>query len=107
MYRIALRYLGLVCALLALPHRICAAQVGDPNPTESRAPRFLLAMAERSTLVPVDLRRSATLRQPLSLSFDGATLKDALAEISRLAGLDLVYAEIGRASCRERVSSVV
>jgi len=93
MYRIALRHLGLVCALLALPHRICAAQVGDPDPTESRAPRFLLASAERSTLVPVDLRRSATLRHPLSLSFDGATLKEALAEISRLAGLDLVYAD--------------
>src|SRR5437660_11252559 len=50
-------------------------------------------MAERSTPVPVDLKRSAFLRGPLSLAFDGATLKQALAEISRQAGLNLVYAD--------------
>jgi TonB-linked SusC/RagA family outer membrane protein len=85
--------LGLLSALLALtlPHSICAAQMRDPN--EPRAPRFLLAMAERSAPVPVDLRRSAILRHPLSLSFDGVTLKDALAEISRQAGISLVYAD--------------
>jgi len=95
MHRIALPHLVLMCAMsalpLPLPHRIGAQQLGDP--TASRAPRFLLAMAERSKPVPVDLKRSAVLRQPLSLAFDGATLKEALAEISRQAGLSLVYAD--------------
>jgi len=83
----------LACALfaLSLPHGICTAQMRDP--TDPRAPRFLLAMAERATPVPVDLRRSAVLRHPLSLSFDGVTLKEALAEISRQAGISLVYAD--------------
>src|SRR5258705_8345122 len=91
-YRTALRHFGLVCALFALPlpHRICA-QMRDP--TDPRAPRFLLAMAERSKPVPVDLRRSAILRHALSLAFDGVTLKEALAEISRQAGISLVYAD--------------
>src|SRR5882762_9515616 len=91
MYRIALPHLVLVCAMSALPDATRAQQPGDP--TESRAPRFLLAMAERSKPVPVDLKRSAFLRKPLSLAFDGATLKEALAEISRQAGLSLVYAD--------------
>src|SRR5467141_1353119 len=91
MYRIALRHLGLACVLSALPLRICATQMEDA--TASRAPRFLLAMAERSTPVPVDLKRSAVLRQPLSLALDDAPLKAALAEISRQARLSLVYAD--------------
>jgi TonB-linked SusC/RagA family outer membrane protein len=84
---------ALACALFALllPHGICAAQMRDG--TDPRAPRFLLAMAERATPVPVDLRRSAILRHPLSLAFDGVTLKEALAEISRQAGISLVYAD--------------
>jgi TonB-linked SusC/RagA family outer membrane protein len=52
-----------------------------------------LAMAERSEPVPVDLKRSVVLRQPLALAFDGVTLKEALAEISRQARLNLVYAD--------------
>ena len=91
MHRIALRHLGLACVLSALPLRICATQNEDA--AASRAPRFLLAMAERSTPVPVDLKRSAILRQPLSLALDGVTLKEALAEISRQARLSLVYAD--------------
>ena len=91
MHRIALRHLGLACVLSALPLRICATQNEDA--AASRAPRFLLAMAERSTPVPVDLKRSAILRQPLSLALDGVTLKEALAEISRQARLNLVYAD--------------
>ena len=91
MHRIALRHLGLACVLSALPLRICATQNEDA--TASRAPRFLLAMAERSTPVPVDLKRSAILRRPLSLALDDAPLKTALAEISRQAGLSLVYAD--------------
>jgi len=91
MHRIALRHLGLACVLSALPLRICATQ--NEHATASRAPRFLLAMAERSTPVPVDLKRSAILRQRLSLALDDAPLKEALAEISRQARLSLVYAD--------------
>jgi len=91
MRRIALRYLGLACVLSALPLRIGASQNEDA--AASRAPRFLLAMAERAAPVPVDLKRSAILRRPLSLAFDGAPIKQALAEISRQAGLSLVYAD--------------
>jgi TonB-linked SusC/RagA family outer membrane protein len=91
MHRIALRHLGLACVLTALPLRICATQNEDA--AASRAPRFLLAMAERSTPVPVDLKRSAILRRPLSIAFDGTPIKQALAEISRQAGLSLVFAD--------------
>ena len=91
MYRVALSPLVLALAMAMFPRDATAQYVGDP--TESRAPRFLLAMAERAKPVPVDLKRSAFLRQPLSLAFDGATLKEALAEISRQAGLSLVYAD--------------
>src|SRR6266516_4601456 len=91
MYRIASSALVLTLAMAVFPHGATAQYAGDP--TENRAPRFLLAMAERSQPVPVDLKRSAFLRRPLSLAFDGATLKQALAEISRQAGLSLVYAD--------------
>src|SRR5256886_13505941 len=91
MYRVALAPLVLALAMAMFPRDATAQYVGDP--TESRAPRFLLAMAERSKPVPVDLKRSAFLRRPLSLAFDGATLKQALADISRQAGLNLVYAD--------------
>jgi TonB-linked SusC/RagA family outer membrane protein len=91
MNRLALSPLMLAVALAALPGGATAQYARDPS--DSRGPRFLLAMAERSTPVPVDLKRSAVLRRPLSLAFDAATLKDALAEISRQAGLSLVYAD--------------
>src|SRR5213078_5405866 len=90
MNRVAISPLLLALALASFPHR-AAAQMSDPS--ESRGPRFLLAMAERAKPVPLDLKRSAVLRRPLSLAFEGATLKEALAEISRQAGLDLVYAD--------------
>src|SRR2546430_12679108 len=90
-YRVALSPVLLALAMALFPHRATAQYAGDP--AASRAPRFLLAMAERSKPVPVDLKRSAVLRRRLSLAFDGATLKQALAEISRQAGLSLVYAD--------------
>ena len=83
--------LVLAVALVAFPRAAVAQQSREW--ADSRAPRFLLAMAERSQPVPVDLRRSATLRRPLSLDFDDVTLKEALAEISRQAGLNLVYSD--------------
>src|SRR5439155_22292787 len=91
MYRVALSPLVLALATAVFPHGATAQYAGAP--TESRARRCLLAMAERAKPVPLDLKRSAVLRRPLSLAFDGATLKEALAEISRQAGLDLVYAD--------------
>src|SRR5207237_4853238 len=91
MYRVASSSLVLALAMAVFSHGATAQYAGDP--TQARAPRFLLAMAERSKPVPVDLKRSAFLRRPLSLAFDGATLKQALAEISRQAGLSLVYAD--------------
>src|SRR5256884_50597 len=91
MYRVASSALVLALAIAVFPHGAAAQYAGDP--TENRAPRFLLAMAERSQPVPVDLARSAVLRRRLSLAFNGATLKQALAEISRQAGLSLVYAD--------------
>src|SRR3989475_7653986 len=91
MHRSTLSPLVLALATALFPHGATAQQLGDP--ADSRGPRFLLAMAERSQPVPVDLKRSAFLRRPLSLAFDGATLKQALAEICRQAGLSLVYAD--------------
>jgi len=90
MNRVAFSPFVLALALTAYTQHAAAQYAGDP---ESRAPRFLLAMAKRAEPVPVDLKRSVTLRRPLSLAFEGATLKEALAEISRQAGLRLVYAD--------------
>src|SRR5258705_12616612 len=83
---------SLFFALAAVFPRAATAQTSRDF-DDSRAPRFLLAMPGRSEPVPVDLRRSTTLRYPLSLAFDGVTLKEALAEISRQARLSLVYAD--------------
>src|SRR2546427_9919049 len=91
MNRVAL-FLLMLATVLALFPPGAAAQYASSRGA-SRAPRFLLAMAERSEPVPVDLKRSAVLRQPLSLAFDGVPLKQALAEISRQARLNLVYAD--------------
>ncbi|PYP94990.1 MAG: SusC/RagA family TonB-linked outer membrane protein [Gemmatimonadetes bacterium] len=91
MNRVALFLLMLATVLALFPPGAAAQYASSPG--ASRAPRFLLAMAERSEPVPVDLKRSAVLRQPLSLAFDGVPLKQALAEISRQARLNLVYAD--------------
>src|SRR5438552_4806576 len=91
MYRVALFPLVLALSTALFARGVTAQDQGDP--AESRGPRFLLAMAERPQPVPVDLTRSAVLRRRLSLAFNGATLKQALAEISRQAGLSLVYAD--------------
>jgi len=53
MYRAALSPLMLALAMAGFSHGATAQQVGDPS--ESRGPRFLLATAERSRPVPVDL----------------------------------------------------
>ena len=88
MNRLALFFLALAAAL---PRDATAQNALDSG--DGRSPRFLLAMAAHSAPVPVDLKRSAVLRQHISLAFDGVTLKEALAEISRQARLGLVYAD--------------
>src|SRR6266699_3743936 len=88
MNRLALFSLALAAAL---PRGATAQNALDSG--DGRSPRFLLAMAAHSAPVPVDLKRSALLRQHISLAFDGVTLKEALAEISRQARLGLVYAD--------------
>jgi len=88
MNRLALFFLALAAAL---PRDATAQNALDSG--DGRSPRFLLAMAAHSAPVPVDLKRSAVLRQHLSIAFDGVTLKEALAEISRQARLGLVYAD--------------
>src|SRR2546430_4389333 len=59
MYRVASSALVLALAMAVFPHGAAAQYAGDP--TQNRAPRFLLAMAERSQPVPVDLARSAAV----------------------------------------------
>src|SRR6267154_1972107 len=88
MNRLALFSLALAAALPRGATAQYALGSGD-----GRSPRFLLAMAAHSAPVPVDLKRSAVLRQHISLAFEGVTLKEALAEISRQARLGLVYAD--------------
>src|SRR3989442_2650522 len=61
MNNVTISPLVLALALAAVPHG-AAGQISDPS--ESRGPRFLLAMAERAKPVPLDLKRSAGLRQP-------------------------------------------
>src|SRR6266480_4063450 len=91
MNRFGLFSLTLASALATLPRGAPAQYALDSG--DGRSPRFLLAMAAHAAPVPVDLKRSAVLRQHISLAFDGVTLKDALAEISRQARLGLVYAD--------------
>src|SRR5437016_9974464 len=91
MNRFGLFSLALAAALATLPRGATAQNALDSG--DGRSPRFLLAMAAHSAPVPVDLKRSALLRQHISLAFDGVTLKEALAEISRQARLGLVYAD--------------
>ena len=91
MNRFGLFPLALAAALATLPRGATAQNALDSG--DGRSPRFLLAMAAHSAPVPVDLKRSALLRQHISLAFEGVTLKEALAEISRQARLGLVYAD--------------
>src|SRR5438876_11076644 len=91
MNRFGLFSLTLAAALATLPRGAPAQYALDSG--DGRSPRFLLAMAAHAAPVPVDLKRSAVLRQHISLAFDGVTLKAALAEISRQARLGLVYAD--------------
>src|SRR5258705_7553873 len=91
MNRFGLFSLTLAAALATLPRGATAQYALDSG--DGRTRRFLVAMAAHAAPVRVDLKRSAVLRQHISLAFDGVTLKEALAEISRQARLGLVYAD--------------
>src|SRR6266436_5239024 len=91
MNRFGLFSLTLAAALATLPRGATAQYALDSG--DGRSPRFLVAVASHAAPVPVDLKRSAVLRQHISLAFEGVTLKEALAEISRQARLGLVYAD--------------
>src|SRR5882724_8352313 len=56
-----------------------------------RGPRFLLAMA--TEVVPVDVSKTPVLARRLNLELEGATLKEALAEIAAQSGLVLAYSD--------------
>jgi TonB-linked SusC/RagA family outer membrane protein len=55
-----------------------------------RGPRFLLA-GEHGKQKPMDVERTPLLREHIALDLDGVSLDDALATISRKAGIRLVY----------------
>jgi TonB-dependent SusC/RagA subfamily outer membrane receptor len=82
-----------VWTALTLVH-VFGTIAGAQQPTDrgnARAPRFLIASSSR--LVPVDVSQFPLLGRRLSLELDGATLKQALGEISHQSGLRLVYSD--------------
>ncbi len=80
---------SLALLLLCGSHAALAQSVPDP-----RGPQFLLASA-RPTKAPVvvDAGSVASLRRRVSLTLDGARVAEALAELSRVSGLQIVYAD--------------
>ncbi len=76
----------LVVPLLAFGQSATAQELA-----QDRAPRFLLALDSR--LTPVDIERTPLLGRRLSLSLNGATIKEALGEIGRQSGLRLAYGD--------------
>src|SRR6266700_4051860 len=78
-------------ALLLLAGSAVAFAQGVPEP---RGPQFLLASASPAKApVVVDAGSVASLRRRVSLSLDGVRVGEALAEISRASGLQIVYAD--------------
>src|SRR5881396_2359369 len=78
-------------ALLLLAASSAVLAQGVPEP---RGPQFLLASASPAKApVVVDAGSVASLRRRVSLSLDGARVGEALAELSRASGLQIVYAD--------------
>ena len=82
-----------VCAAFALLLTTAATSGAQEN-SASRGPLFMLASASpiRAPVV-VEAGSVAALRRRVSLSLDGVQLTDALAEIARAAGLQIVFAD--------------
>src|SRR6266566_921665 len=79
---------------LALIFLSASSSVLAQSVPEPRGPQFLLASASASKApVVVDAGSVASLRRRVSLSLDGARVGEALAEISRASGLQIVYAD--------------
>jgi outer membrane receptor protein involved in Fe transport len=79
-----------VAAIGLVPVRPAHAQVVAAA-TYERGPRFLLATATK--VVPMDASKTPVLARRLSLELEGATLKQALAEIIDQSGLRLAYSD--------------
>src|SRR6266851_329216 len=78
-------------AVLLLVGNFAALAQGVP---ESRGPQFLLASASPAKgPVVVDAGSVASLRRRVSLNLDDARVGEALAELSRASGLQIVYAD--------------
>jgi len=77
--------------MLLLAGLSAALAQGVPEP---RGPQFLLASASPTKApVVVDAGSVASLRRRVGLNLDGAPVGEALAEISRVSGLQIVYAD--------------
>ena len=82
-----------VCAAFALLLTTAATSGAQEN-SASRGPLFMLASASPTRApVVVEAGSVAALRRRVSLSLDGVQVTDALAEIARAAGLQIVFAD--------------
>jgi outer membrane receptor protein involved in Fe transport len=91
MRRSCLRSFVVSLALLLIAGSSAALAQGGPEP---RGPQFLLASASQTKApVVVDAGSVASLRRRVSLSLDGARVGEALAELSRASGVQIVYAD--------------
>jgi TonB-linked SusC/RagA family outer membrane protein len=79
-----------LAALMVSAIRFASAQTADTAYVE-RGPRFLLASARAPK--PVDVRKTAVLRQRISLDLQGVPLADALRDVSRKAGVRLAFSD--------------
>ena len=79
-----------VLALLASTLGSLSAEAQELALAE-RGPRFLFTAAVGRAPKPVDVGRTPVLRRRIALEVDGATLAQALAEITRQSGLAFVY----------------
>ncbi len=78
---------GLLVSMVTLARSVGASAQAASN----RGPQFLLASAAK--LVPVDIDRTPVLQRRIALDLGGATIKEALAEISARSGLRLAYSD--------------
>ena len=82
-------FVGLALLLCAAAPAALAQGVSEP-----RGPKFLLASASPAKApVVVEAGSVALLRRRVGLSLDGVTVSEALAEIARVSGLQIVYAD--------------
>lgn len=84
-----LRPLSLTLLALAILPAIARAQARSAAFTE-RGPRFMLAVRNAAP-APVDVSRTPVLSRRIALALEDVPLEEALAIVSRAAGLDLVY----------------